>query len=134
MCSVWDMLYDILKQNLLLFIKRSKRCDVKIIGCDITLCHPLWQEYNCHWSVVNWWLFVPRSYTPKRKSLNLLWLNTFPSDRRWRYIAYVINIYLISTSILKLQLYTAKSQYWLHKAGASPEHLQFKTNDLLMKV
>jgi len=26
----------------------------------------------------------------------------------------------------KLQLYTAKSQYWLHKAGASPEHWQFK--------
>jgi len=35
---------------------------------------------------------------------------------------------------LQLQLYTAKSQYWLHKAGASPEHWQFKINNLLMKV
>jgi len=34
----------------------------------------------------------------------------------------------------QLQLYTAKSQYWLHKAGASPEHWQFKINNLLMKV
>ena len=25
--------------------------------------------------------------------------------------------------IVQLQLYTAKSQYWLHKAGASPEHI-----------
>jgi len=33
----------------------------------------------------------------------------------------------------QLQLYTAKSQYWLHKAGASPEHWQFKTDNLLMK-
>ena len=35
---------------------------------------------------------------------------------------------------LQLQLYTAKSQHWLHKAGASPEHWQFMTNNLLMEV
>jgi len=35
---------------------------------------------------------------------------------------------------VQLQLHTAKSQYWLHKAGASPEHWQFKINNLLMKV
>ena len=35
---------------------------------------------------------------------------------------------------LQLQLYTAKSQYWLHKAGASPEHWQIKINKLLKKV
>ena len=35
---------------------------------------------------------------------------------------------------LQLQLYTAKSQAWLHTAGASPEHWQFKINNLLMKV
>ena len=29
----------------------------------------------------------------------------------------------------QLQLYTAKSQYWLHKAGGSPEHWQFKYNN-----
>ena len=28
-----------------------------------------------------------------------------------------------------LQLYTAKSQYWLHEAGASPEHWQIKINN-----
>ena len=38
--------------------------------------------------------------------------------------------------VLRLQLhfYTVKSQYWLHKAGASPEHWQFKTNNVLKKV
>ena len=30
---------------------------------------------------------------------------------------------------LQLQLYTAKSQYWLHEAGASPEHWQIKINN-----
>ena len=35
----------------------------------------------------------------------------------------------------QLQLYTDNfSQYWLHKAGASLEHLQIKTNNLLKKV
>jgi len=32
-----------------------------------------------------------------------------------------------------LQRFTAKSQYWRHKAGASPQHWQFKTNNLLIK-
>jgi len=32
------------------------------------------------------------------------------------------------TNQLQLQLYTAKGQYWLYKAGASDVHGQFKTN------
>jgi len=35
---------------------------------------------------------------------------------------------------LQLQLYTAKSQYRLNKAGTSSEHWQFEANNSLMKV
>ena len=40
----------------------------------------------------------------------------------------LVNSFNIPTKIhvLQLQLYTAKSQYWLHKAGASPEQWQLK--------
>ena len=31
----------------------------------------------------------------------------------------------------QLQLHTAKSQFWLHKAGASQEHWQLKTNKII---
>jgi len=44
------------------------------------------------------------------------------------------NVYVHVALYVQLQLYTAKSQYWLHKAGASPEHLQIKINKLLKKV
>jgi len=40
-------------------------------------------------------------------------------------------MYIVISHTDCLQLYTAKSQYWLHKAGASPEHWQIKTNNLL---
>ena len=34
----------------------------------------------------------------------------------------------------KLQLYTAKSQYWLQKAGASTEHWQLKNDYLTYEI
>jgi len=35
---------------------------------------------------------------------------------------------------LQLQLYTAKSQYWLHKAGASPEQWQLKNDNFTYEI
>jgi len=35
---------------------------------------------------------------------------------------------------LQLQLYTAKSQYWLHKAGASPEQWQIKKDNYTYEI
>ena len=34
----------------------------------------------------------------------------------------------------QLQLYTAKSQYWLHKAGASPEQWQLKKDTFTYEI
>jgi len=44
--------------------------------------------------------------------------------------AFVIEYWPMTVKLcdIQLQLYTAKSQYWLHKAGASPEHWQLKNN------
>jgi len=38
----------------------------------------------------------------------------------------IICIYNMTSST---STYTAKSQYWLHEAGASPEHWQIKINN-----
>jgi len=38
------------------------------------------------------------------------------------------------TCRLQLQLYAAKSQYWLHKAGASPEHWQLKKDNFTYEM
>ena len=42
----------------------------------------------------------------------------------------VVKSHWVTCSSLQLQLNTAKSQYWLHKAGTSPEHWQFKIYNL----
>ena len=41
---------------------------------------------------------------------------------------------MITSDWNQLQLYTAKSQYWLHKAGASPEHWQLKNDNFTYEV
>jgi len=33
--------------------------------------------------------------------------------------------------LLQIQLFTAKSQYWLHKTGASHEHWQLETQTII---
>jgi len=45
-----------------------------------------------------------------------------------KWVPFNLNLFKFPFFQLQVQLYTDKSQYWLHTAGASHEHWQFKTN------
>jgi len=42
--------------------------------------------------------------------------------------------WLLNSLLFQLQLYTAKSQYWLHKADASPEQWQLKKDNFTYEI
>ena len=57
-------------------------------------------------------------------------------NRPVTWLCYMVNAPCLSVGKNQriLQLYTAKSQYWLHKAGASPEQWQLKTDNFTYEI